>query len=47
MAGTGYSGTPLAAKLGLKPGMRSWRDGMPDSVAQEIGDTGVLALPAP
>jgi hypothetical protein len=32
----GYSGTPLAKKLSLKPGMRVWREGMPDSVAQEI-----------
>lgn len=32
----GYSGTPLAQKLSLKPGMRIWREGMPDSVAAEI-----------
>lgn len=32
----GYSGTPLAKKLGLKPGMRAWFDGMPDSVRAEI-----------
>jgi hypothetical protein len=32
----GYSGTPLAQKLGLKPGMRSWSLGMPDSVRTEI-----------
>jgi hypothetical protein len=37
----GYSGTPLARKLSLKDGMRAWRDGMPDSVAQEIGAQGV------
>ncbi len=43
----GYSGTPLAKKLGLRPGMRSWRDAMPHSVADEIGDTGVLPLAAP
>lgn len=36
----GYSGTPLAAKLGLKPGQRVWRDSMPASVAAEIGETG-------
>ena len=47
MASAGYSGTPLAKKLGLKPGMRSWRDGMPDSVAAEIGDTGIVDLAAP
>lgn len=33
---TGYSGTPLAQKLGLKPGMRAWFMGMPDSVCAEI-----------
>lgn len=32
----GYSGTPLAQKLGLKPGMRSWALNMPDSVRAEI-----------
>ena len=43
----GYSGTPLAKKLGLKPDQRSWREGMPESVAAEIGDTGALLLGAP
>lgn len=33
---TGYSGTPLAQKLGIKPGMRSWFLGMPDKVRAEI-----------
>jgi len=33
---SGYSGTPLAKKLSFKEGMRVWRDGIPDSVAQEI-----------
>ena len=33
---TGYSGTPLAKKLGLKPGMRAWFLNMPDSVRAEI-----------
>jgi hypothetical protein len=32
----GYSGTPLAKKLGFKPGQRAWLDGMPDSVRGEI-----------
>lgn len=32
----GYSGTPLAKKLGLKPGMRAWACGMPDHVRAEI-----------
>lgn len=44
---SGYSGTPLAQKLSLKPGQRAWFDAMPDSVAAEIGDTGVERLPAP
>ena len=43
----GYSGTPLAKKLGLKPGMRAWWDSVPGSVAEEIGDTGILLLPRP
>lgn len=37
---TGYSGTPLAKKLGLVPGIRVWFSGMPDSVRAEIGDAG-------
>ncbi len=44
---SGYSGTPLAAKLGLKPGMRVWFYGMPDSVRAEIGETGVSEQDAP
>ena len=37
----GYSGTPLATKLSLKDGLRLWWDGMPASVSQEIGATGL------
>lgn len=33
---TGYSGTPLAKKLGLKPGMRAWFKNVPASVRAEI-----------
>ena len=33
---TGYSGTSLAQKLGLKPGMRAWFNDAPDSVRAEI-----------
>ena len=33
---TGYSGTPLAKKLGLAPGIRAWFCDMPDSVRAEI-----------
>lgn len=43
----GYSGTPLAKKLSLKPGLRAWRDGMPDSVAEEIGEAELVILDAP
>ena len=32
----GYSATPLAQKLGIRPGMRSWFLGMPASVAEDI-----------
>ncbi|MGQ0591017.1 MAG: hypothetical protein ACT4N8_16065 [Sphingosinicella sp.] len=39
----GYSGTPLAKKLSLKDGMRTWWDGMPDAVRDEIAREG-LAL---
>ena len=38
---SGYSGTPLAKKLSLKDAMRTWFDGMPDSVQQEIAGEGV------
>ena len=45
----GYSGTPLARKLSLKPGMRVWWDAMPGSVRDEILATepGLIPLPAP
>jgi len=33
---TGYSGTPLAKKLGYVPGMRVWFHDMPESVRAEI-----------
>jgi hypothetical protein len=46
-AASGYSGTPLAKKLGLKPGLRTWWDGMPASVVDEIGHTGIMLLAAP
>lgn len=36
----GYSGTPLARKLGFKPGLRAWSQGMPDSVRAEIDRDG-------
>jgi hypothetical protein len=37
---TGYSGTPLAKKLGVKDAQRTWRYKMPASVAEEIGREG-------
>lgn len=43
----GYSGTPLAKKLSLKPGLRVWFDAMPDSVAAEIDTPGLDRLAAP
>ena len=51
MATAGYSGTPLAKKLGYKDGMRVWFDAMPHSVRVEIDSFGVapdvLEAPAP
>jgi hypothetical protein len=43
----GYSGTPLAKKLSLKPGLRAWFDAMPASVRAEIGDAGLVELTEP
>jgi len=43
----GYSGTPLAKKLGFKIGQRTWFDAMPDSVRAEIGDPGADILESP
>ncbi len=37
----GYSGTPLAKKLSLKPGLTAWFHAMPDNVRAEIGDVGL------
>lgn len=39
----GYSGTPLARKLSLKDGLRTWWEDMPDAVRDEIEREG-LAL---
>ena len=36
MAASGYSGTPLAKKLGVKPGMRTWSLAMPDTIRRDI-----------
>jgi hypothetical protein len=37
----GYSATPLARKLSLKPGLRIWWDGMPNAVRDEIEREGL------
>jgi hypothetical protein len=37
----GYSGTPLAKKLGVTDAQRTWRHAMPVSVAEEIARAGV------
>jgi hypothetical protein len=42
----GYSGTPLARKLSLKPGLRAWFDNMPEGIAAELADSGVERLAA-
>jgi hypothetical protein len=38
----GYSGTPLARKLSLKDGLRTWWDGMPDTIRDEIEREGLV-----
>lgn len=45
----GYSGTPLARKLSLKDGLRTWWEDMPDAVRDEIEREGLALhhLPAP
>jgi hypothetical protein len=37
----GYSGTPLAKKLGVEDDQRTWRHEMPPSVAEEIARSGL------
>lgn len=41
----GYSGKPLALKLGLRDGQRVWFDAMPDSVMEEIGEYALDLVP--
>ncbi|MBC2776907.1 hypothetical protein [Parasphingopyxis marina] len=48
----GYSGTPLAGKLGYRDGMSVWQRGLPDSVRAEIEaqadvhwETGAIGAP--
>lgn len=41
----GYSATPLAKKLSLKDGLRTWWDGMPENIGTQIrGQVPALAL---
>lgn len=47
MPTAGYSGTPLWKKLSLKPGMRVYFDGMPQSVLAEIGDLELARMKKP
>lgn len=51
MTQTGYSGRPLSAKLGLKPGMTCWRHNMPGTVAQlleeQAPEVSLVAAPLP
>ena len=47
MASAGYSGTPLAKKLSLKPGLTVWFHAMPTSVRTEIGDVGLVEQLSP
>ncbi len=47
MATAGYSGTPLAKKLGLKPGLTLWTHALPESVATEVADAGHRLLADP
>lgn len=38
----GYSGTPLARKLGVRPGETAWRKAMPEAIAEEIAASGIV-----
>lgn len=44
---SGYSGTPLARKLSLKPGLRAWFDAMPVRIEAELEEAGVDRLAEP
>jgi hypothetical protein len=41
---TGYSGTALGKKLGVKTGQRTWRFQMPATVAREISESGCVPM---
>ena len=44
---TGYSGTPLAKKLSLKPDLKAWFHAMPETVHVEIAGAEIIELPGP
>ncbi|HSM53524.1 MAG TPA: hypothetical protein VK839_05030 [Erythrobacter sp.] len=43
----GYSGTPLAKKLSLKPGLSAWFHEMPEPIRVELAEAGVKEMPGP
>jgi hypothetical protein len=45
MTAAGYSGTPLAKKLGLRDGQRVWFSAMPESVCDEIDEYALELVP--
>ena len=47
MVAAGYSGSSLAKRLSLKPGMRVWYDGMPTSVRADIEPIDMIELAQP
>lgn len=47
METAGYSGTPLAKKLSLKPGLTAWFHAMPGNVRAEIGDVDFVEWASP
>ncbi len=49
MPETGYSGRPLSAKLGLKPGMICWRYQVPEDISAllQTQDPGAVILATP
>lgn len=46
MATAGYSGTPLAKKLSLKPGLRVWLHLMPAEIRAEIAEAAITECAA-
>jgi len=43
----GYSGTPLAGKLGFKPGSSVWFHAIPDDIHLEVASNDFIELDAP